>query len=421
MKHRSFWREVQRAGVLLAALATAGLARAQPTREARLHLTTSATCVTETGIAAGVQQRSDAIVFVAQGDVPVLEVAVAERGRELQAELSVHWPDGRSARRTLSATSCRQLTAAVALVISMTLDPAGEATTAKQAEVRGRAPAVGAAPRANDRRAGGAARAGNAPTAPGSTSPNAADAGGSAPVAAHSDESSAPSSEHAAETPEPPSGLEDAATRGSRAPAAPTAPGPAADGGRTDPPASAADGGETSFFQLDDWSIGAQGALAFGIAPRALPGVGGYLWLAWHGAPPWSPALRLDFSHAWLDDYAAIGGKASFELDAASLELCPVALRAGPFAGHACGDAQLGALSAAGADTYHPTARTRLWSAFGGALLASARVTSWAEVQVGSALRAPPRRDRFAFAPDVFHRVGWLTLELHASLGVRFP
>lgn len=391
MKHRSFWLEVQRAGVLLAGIGSAGLAHAQ-TREARLNITTPATCVTESGVAAGVKQRSDAIVFVARDDVPLLEVAVAEHGRELQAELSVHWPDGRSARRSLSATSCQQLTAAVALVISMTLDPAGEANAKHD---------TGVAPRANERRAG------VAPRAHGSAAPKAADTG------ARNDQGSVPETarEQPADTSEPeaPSRLEDAATHASRTPAAPIA------------PHAAADGGETSFFHIDDWSVGAQATLALGIGPRALPGIGGYLWLAWHGAPPWSPALRLDFSHGWLDDYAAVGGKASFTLNAASLELCPVALQAGPFAGYACADAQLGALAAAGSDTYHPAARTRLWSAFGGALLASARVTSWAEVQLGSALRAPPRRDRFAFAPDVFHRVGWLTVELRASLGVRFP
>jgi hypothetical protein len=449
VKHRSFRHEVQRAGVLLAWLAAAGVARAQG-HDARLRLTTLGTCVTESGIAAGVHQRSDEIAFVARAGVPVFEVAVSQRGREIQAELQVRWPDGRSAQRTLTARSCQQLTAAVALVISMTLDPAGEEATrsgerAPRDKTHARDRPDGRAPTASNDQARAARdqtgdASGAAASSRGSDSrpafaPPRGPRDGAGPVtesgAREPPQDSRPAARGAvtdvrdhsgALAPQrsaaegggvEPRSAAGAAPHHGRAGAAPSAAGAQ--------PSSAAIGGETPFFRLDEWSIGAQGTLAFGPAPRALPGAGAYLWLAWHGAPPWSPALRADFDRAWLDAYAANGGKADFALTSAGLELCPLGLHAGPFSGYACASARLGALAARGTDTYRPASHTQLWSAFGAALLANARVTSWAEVQLGSALRAPARRDRFAFAPDVFHRVGWIAVELRASLGVRFP
>jgi hypothetical protein len=427
VKHRSFRHEVQRAGVLLAWLVAAGVAHAQE-NDARLRLSTPGTCVTERGIAAGVHQRSDTVAFVARDGVPVFEVAVAQRGHDMQAELTVRWPDGRSARRRLEAQSCPQLTAAVALVISMTLEPAGEDASAEQhGGARGeRAPPRGRATPPRQERASAPSRGSSSPQ----VRANAADARESPAARGEVEDGSgarAPepfAADGGAATAQQPMAPATARSRDAVITTSPMTPGAAGD---VEPATAAAvahpaaDGGETSFFQLDEWSIGAQATLSVGPAPRALPGLGAYAWFAWHGAPPWSPAVRLDFAHAWLDAYAATGGKASFALTTAGLEVCPLGLQAGPFSGHACASARFGALAARGTDTYRPAARTQPWSAFGAALLASVRVTSWAELQLGAALRAPAARDRFAFAPNVFHRVGWLAFELRASLGVRFP
>jgi hypothetical protein len=164
--------------------------------------------------------------------------------------------------------------------------------------------------------------------------------------------------------------------------------------------------------------LAAQGVL--GHAPRFMPGAALFAQLALDGPLPWSPLVQLRVGRSWLDTERA-AGVAHFRLDAARLSACPLGLRASALSAHACAVFEIGSLRARGTETYDPKAYSRLWLAPGTELLLAARLFGPVALQLGAALAWPLRRDRFAFAPAVFHRVASTLFEAHAGLAVRFP
>jgi hypothetical protein len=82
--------------------------------------------------------------------------------------------------------------------------------------------------------------------------------------------------------------------------------------------------------------------------------------------------------------------------------------------------ATFGRLTASGANSYSPQTHHEPWSSLGGRLLVAVGLGAWAELHGGLGLAAPLRRYRFAFRPDVFHRVPGRCLEGHLGAGVRF-
>ena len=71
------------------------------------------------------------------------------------------------------------------------------------------------------------------------------------------------------------------------------------------------------------------GQTIFGPAPAVMPGIAIYGMAALERDGVWSPALFLGATHVWRDDLSEPGGTASFTLDAASLDACPLRLGAG--------------------------------------------------------------------------------------------
>ena len=65
----------------------------------------------------------------------------------------------------------------------------------------------------------------------------------------------------------------------------------------------------------------------------------------------WAPALFLGATHVWRDDLAEPGGNASFTLDAATVDACPLRVGAAWFVARPCASALFGRLSASGTDT----------------------------------------------------------------------
>jgi hypothetical protein len=135
----------------------------------------------------------------------------------------------------------------------------------------------------------------------------------------------------------------------------------------------------------------------------------------------WSPALQLRAARAWAHDYAANGGVASFRLDAARLDACPVALRWSLLTARVCASVALGNLRATGSNSFLPRTRDRLWSDVGATLMMSMVLAKLAQVHASVGLAAPLRRDRFAFQPEEFHRVAAVLWVIELGLGLRFP
>jgi hypothetical protein len=331
---------------------------AQASERAALHVDADARCATSEGLAERVRARSSRIVFE-HGAPIALHVAITPQPNgELSAELQVVWPDGRRSTRGLSAPSCAAAADALAFLITLTLDPSS----------------VRAQPEATDAPAKKRARQAQPSPAPEAPAPE--------PIATPSVQPSQQREPH-----------------------------PAA--GRAQPSHA-----ERFAFSHAALGLVAQGTL--GPAPRSMPGVALLGQLAWQGELPWAPLLQLRIGRSWLATERS-AGVAHFRLDAAQLAACPIGVRSSRFAAHACASFELGSLSARGSETYEPRSHARLWLSFGTALLFSLRLAGPLELQLGAGLFWPLRRDSFAFAPAVFHRVAGTCGQAHAGLAVRFP
>jgi hypothetical protein len=157
-----------------------------------------------------------------------------------------------------------------------------------------------------------------------------------------------------------------------------------------------------------------------GPSPGVMPGVMIGIVAVLERASLLSPALALSGGHAWRTGIAATGGKATFLLDAATLDVCPIRLGDGPVEMRPCGAALLGRLSTEGSDTLHkPGAVVRPFAAIGASVLMTGDFGWVVEPFVRASLGANLVRDSFTFTPVVFHRVGPATLSGSAGVSLR--
>jgi len=281
----------------------------------------------------------------------------AAAARVRVAVLSVQWPDGRRSERRIKARSCEAALDALGLLIAMTLDPA-----ALMASVPPAPPAL----EAND------------PSAP---APKVSEA-----TAAKTGEQLGTGEQVNANAPQD-------AERAAHA----------------DP------------LGVSHVAAGLSTQVVAGPAPRAMPGFGLYARLVFYGGPLWAPALELRAGHTWVDGLVEPDGEASFVLDSAKLDVCPLGVRLASLTAHACMTGEIGRFHATGSRSYAPRSHHLLWTSLGGTLLLALALGSTVELQGGFDLAVPLRRDRFSFRPDVFHEVEALSLSAHLGVGVRFP
>jgi hypothetical protein len=371
-----------RAAWWLAALATASIAgraanasgqeRAGTQTRASLRVQAPESCASAADIAAAVRARSARVAFA--DDAPlVLDVTLLRDARRaIAAELRVAWPDGRRSARALTAASCAEAADALALLIALTLDGPGENA------------APVAAPAAEP--AAGATTAGT------STAREPANSDAAAAEHAASAHPTPPAAAPEPATPPPPQGHAEHAARGEHA----------------------------GVFAFEHAGVGASARAVFGVAPNAMPGVALTAEIAWRGAGWFAPLLRLSAGRSWASADTP-DGHAAFRLDAAHLAACVAGLRRGGFAARACASTALGRLRASGSDTYEPHTRARAWAGVGAELLLALDLAGPLQLEAGAGLTAPLRRDRFAFAPAVFHRVAALCGEGQLGLSLRFP
>jgi hypothetical protein len=348
---------------------------------AQLSVVADPSCATRARVVEQVHARSPRIVFVEhEGDIPSLEVTIGGPPEaDRVATLVVTWPDGRRSERRLTAASCTAALQALALLVAMTLDPGSVDSQA----------APSAAPAGRD---GVDEGSGTAP--------------GAAPETGEAESTS------------------EASADGTADPAAVRTPPPSTNEG----PARTARAAETPVdahaphpLGVAHVAAGASAQLSSGPAPSVMPGMGVYARLSMNGAGLWAPAVQLQLTHLWASGLEQSDGDASFTLQSAALDLCPLGLTLPPLAAHACFASSLGRLTARGSRTYAPQTHGELWSSLGGRALLSVGLGGLVELQGGLGLTAPLRRYGFAFRPDVFHRVSRVCVEGHLGAGVRFP
>jgi hypothetical protein len=167
------------------------------------------------------------------------------------------------------------------------------------------------------------------------------------------------------------------------------------------------------------FGVYAAGQTIFGPAPAVMPGVAVYGMAALDRDGVWAPALFVGATHVWRNDLAEPGGSASFTLDAASVDACPLRVGRAHLAARPCASALVGRLAASGADTDQPASEARPFATAGVALTAAfggANVEVIARVGVGVSLL----RHTYDFGP-VFHRTSLVTTAVSLGVGLRWP
>jgi hypothetical protein len=190
-------------------------------------------------------------------------------------------------------------------------------------------------------------------------------------------------------------------------------PAPAATVDAVAPPAAVSGASSRRHF-----GISVAGQTIFGPAPAVMPGIAISGMAALNRDGVWSPALFVGATHVWRDDLAETGGTASFTLDAATVDVCPLRV-GGWFAARPCVAALVGRLSASGTNTEQASSAARPFATAGVALTASAGtiVEVAARVGVGVTLL----RDSYEFGGATFHRASTITTTASLGVGLHWP
>jgi hypothetical protein len=166
-------------------------------------------------------------------------------------------------------------------------------------------------------------------------------------------------------------------------------------------------------------SVTLAGQTIFGPAPAAMPGIGLYVMAALERGGLWAPAIIFGVAHAWRSDLSEAGGSASFTLDAASLDACPLRLGWSRLTVRPCASALFGRLSSQGSDTDQAAGFARPFGAAGAAMTASFGSTVELSARLGVGLTFI--RDSYEFATTVFHQSSLLTISAGVGIGAHWP
>jgi hypothetical protein len=341
----------------------------------RLDLQAKSDCASRDEIIAGVAARSVRIRFVDDGAYTARVAFPAPRPGSVIAEMVVAAAGEDPAPRRVTARSCAEAVDAVALVIAVTLDP----TSARKGA------------------------AGSPSTDRPAVEPATASVGTSEPSGPTAPSSSLPSNSPT-----------DAIARLAERPPIPPKPATTV----VDSPAPSADAATVAFRGL---AVYAMGQSLFGPAPTMMPGVSLFALAGMDRKSVWSPAVGLGLAHAWVRELSEPGGKASFAVDAASVDLCPATVRAAVFAANPCASAMIGWTSSSGSDTAAPASSTRPFVALGGSIVVSAGLGKRLSLSARLGTGVTPIRDSYHFGASSFHRAGLLTTSASLGIGVALP
>lgn len=362
------------------------LAGAQVEREPiRASVLPGSVCASARELEAAVIARTPRARIAEPGEpARTFHVSTRREGLAIVGRLAVEDSSGRGSPRVLTASSCRELVDALALVAALAVDP-----RAKEA-----APVAPAAPAAPS----------SGPPPPSSASTEPVAAGGSAvtsrpssaPPGAASGGAGAASPEERAESAEPRS-----------EPVNPPRPGPSAKAPAPAPARAPAPlerrvaSGPTSRWTLRA-AIGGGGATVLGGALDAEAGLVVRRELA-------EPArLRMAFApelHGMVRargsrrvDAGAVGVEAS--VVAAALALCPLHVTAGRARASACARSELGSARFEPFGTSRGVTRSRLWATAGVGAHGELAVARWLALVADLELGAPLNRETYLLEPD---------------------
>jgi hypothetical protein len=161
------------------------------------------------------------------------------------------------------------------------------------------------------------------------------------------------------------------------------------------------------------------GQTIFGPSPALMPGVAFLGMAGLDRGGVWAPALFIGITHVGRSGLAEPGGTASFALDAATVDACPLRVGWPKFVARPCASALIGRLAATGTDTDQGTSVPRPFAVAGLALTASLGTTVelWGRLGVGVTLI----RDWYQFGTATFHRAAAVTTSASLGVGLRWP
>ena len=366
-------------GALLVALFSQSAIGAAPgaiPARARLEVRGAQECTSRSDLAARVAARSPRIQFVDDAAVSARITVTSARPGKVVAELVLGATGATPLPRRVVARSCAEAADGIALIIAVTLDP-----TLKQRSVVNVPQEKTTGPGEAGSRAGPDTTGGAGPTPEPAREPT------QPPVAK-------PTAEAApAKPPAPPATVESPAV------SAQAAAGPAK-------------------RQL---GVYLAGQTIFGPAPSALPGIAAYAMAALNREGAFSPALIVGATHLWRADLSEPDGAASFTLDAASLDACPVRLGGSRLAVRPCASALVGRLTASGSNTAVPASAARPFAALGAAVAAGLGIGARLELSVRLGVGATLIRDAYEFGTAPFHRAERVTTSASLGIGAHWP
>ena len=161
------------------------------------------------------------------------------------------------------------------------------------------------------------------------------------------------------------------------------------------------------------------GQTIFGPAPAVMPGIAIYVMAALDRDGAWAPALFVGATHVGRAGLSESGGTASFALDAATLDACPLRLRWSRLTARPCASALVGRLSSKGSDTDQQASATRPFGVAGAAMTASFGSTVELSARLGVGLTV--LRDSYEFGNAVFHQSSLFTISASVGIGVHWP
>jgi hypothetical protein len=197
-------------------------------------------------------------------------------------------------------------------------------------------------------------------------------------------------------------GVEPAAAAAEPAPASPAGPPPLRSDHERTPEGPSPDAAARML-----WSAGVAFAATWQPAPAAMPGLALSAMVRDESGGAFAPAARLTLSHFGRGGFSASSGigEASFQLDSATLELCPLRLELGAGRLAPCGFVTGGVLRARGFEALEVRGVTRPWWVFGASALAIWPLSNLLQLEAGAHVGKPTIRDRFQFEPLVVHSV----------------
>jgi len=158
-----------------------------------------------------------------------------------------------------------------------------------------------------------------------------------------------------------------------------------------------------------------------GVTPGVMPGVSLFAMAGMERPSHWAPALVFGVHHAWRSAIEEQGGAASFTLDAASLDVCPLRFRLGVMEARPCGTLLFGRLAARGSNTLNPAEESaRPFWAVGGAGILTADLPWRLQLLTRFVIGANLVRDSFEFSPATFHTVPPISAAASVGIGLHF-